>query len=133
MANKVEIILENNVVITQNDTVKEFVKNSTGGHCSIILGDVHYIVIKDSKKTPLTLEKDYDMYATFHNIRILNPRIEGDCVVADVFDIYDFAPGPVTDQVLAVATPVAVALQDNGIITNYKILTKVRIPIEALK
>ncbi|WP_438312054.1 leucyl aminopeptidase family protein [Sporosarcina sp. FA9] len=83
MANKVEIILENNVVITQNDTVKEFVKNSTGGHCSIVVGDVHYIVIKDSKKTPLTLEK---VRATAGNIsRDLGKRkVNGASISDDV-------------------------------------------------
>lgn len=53
MANAVEIIFENNPLLTENETVKEFVTNSPGGHSSVLVNETHYIVIKASKKASL--------------------------------------------------------------------------------
>ena len=57
MSTKVQIIFEKDSLITENETVKDFVKNSPAGHCSVLLDGTHYIVVKEDKKTPLTLEK----------------------------------------------------------------------------
>lgn len=53
MANAVKIIFENDPRITENETVKEFVKNSPAGHCSVLVNETHFIVIKESKKSSL--------------------------------------------------------------------------------
>ncbi|MCZ2260939.1 leucyl aminopeptidase family protein [Sporosarcina sp. G11-34] len=57
MSTNVKIIFETDSLITENETVKDFVKNSPAGHCSVLLEGTHYIVVKENKKTPLTLEK----------------------------------------------------------------------------
>ena len=57
MSTNVQIIFETDSLIAENETVKDFVKNSPAGHCSVLLEGTHYIVVKENKKTPLTLEK----------------------------------------------------------------------------
>jgi leucyl aminopeptidase len=57
MSNEVKVIFESNSAIAENETVKNFVKNSPTGHCSILLNDEHYVVVKNDKKTPVSLEK----------------------------------------------------------------------------
>ena len=55
MTNKVQIIFETNPLISENETVKDFVNNSPAGHSSVLLNDVHYVVVK--VKPAHTLEK----------------------------------------------------------------------------
>ena len=55
MSNEVKIIFENDLLISENKTVKEFVENSPVGHSSVLLNDVHYVVVKE--KSINTLEK----------------------------------------------------------------------------
>ena len=57
MSNEVKIIFENDSLIFENELVKDFVENSPAGHCSVLLNETHYIVVKESKKTANTLEK----------------------------------------------------------------------------
>lgn len=57
MSTKLQIIFENDPLISENETVKDFVKNSPTGHCSVLLDETHYVVVKEDKKTPLTLDK----------------------------------------------------------------------------
>lgn len=54
MSKDVQIVFETDPLISGNETVKEFVENSPASHCSILLKDVHYIVVKE--KTASTLE-----------------------------------------------------------------------------
>ena len=55
MSNEVKIIFENDLLISENETVKAFVKNNPAGHCSVLLNDTHYVVVKE--KSNSTLEK----------------------------------------------------------------------------
>ena len=57
MSNEVKVIFESNSAIAENEAVKNFVKNSPTGHCSVLLNDEHYVVVKNDEKTPVSLEK----------------------------------------------------------------------------
>lgn len=56
MSGNVNIIFENDSIITENEVVKEFVKNSPASHCSVLVDGAHYVAIKESGKTPSTLD-----------------------------------------------------------------------------
>jgi len=83
MSNEVEIIFESNALVSENESVKDFVKNSPAGHVSVLLNDNHYVVIKEDKKTALTFEK---VRATAGNIaRDLSTRkVNSTFITADV-------------------------------------------------
>lgn len=53
MTLEVQIIFETNPFILENETVKAFVKNSPAGHCSLLLNDVHYVVVKEQSGSTL--------------------------------------------------------------------------------
>lgn len=57
MSNNINIIFQNDSVVTKNLSVKEFVENSPAGHSSVLVDGTHYVVIKDVKKLPVTLDK----------------------------------------------------------------------------
>lgn len=55
MSTKVKIIFANDPIVTNSGSVKQFVANQTAGHSSVLIGETHYIVVKES--TDATLEK----------------------------------------------------------------------------
>lgn len=54
MSSYAKIIFESNALITANLAAKNFVENSSGGHCSVLLEDAHLVVLKE--KTSYTTE-----------------------------------------------------------------------------
>lgn len=52
-----ELIFESNLLVSENSTVRNFVKNSGKGHCSVLINEAHYIVVKEIEKRLITLEK----------------------------------------------------------------------------
>ncbi|MDN4607827.1 leucyl aminopeptidase family protein [Sporosarcina highlanderae] len=53
MSNVVKVIFSDDVLVTENNAVKNFVDNQKAGHCSVLINDEQYVVIKsdDKKKT----------------------------------------------------------------------------------
>ena len=52
MSNEVKIIFANDPLISEN-VVKQFIENSPGGHCSVLIEGTHYVVIKENEKNSL--------------------------------------------------------------------------------
>ena len=57
MSNEVKIIFANDPIVTENEAVKQFVANQKAGHCSVLIEETHYIVVKECKEKDMTLEK----------------------------------------------------------------------------
>lgn len=55
MSSNVKIIFGSNALITANLAAKNFVENSSGGHCSVLLEGAHLVVVKE--KSSYTTEK----------------------------------------------------------------------------
>lgn len=55
MSTEVNIIFVNDPIISDNLAVKQFVDRQQAGHCSILIGETQYIVVKECKEA--TLEK----------------------------------------------------------------------------
>ncbi|WHT49803.1 hypothetical protein QNH10_10315 [Sporosarcina thermotolerans] len=54
MTNEVKIIFSDDVLVTENSAVKNFVENQKAGHCSLIIKDEQYVIVKtDDKKKSL--------------------------------------------------------------------------------
>ena len=57
MANEVNVIFANDPIVSENAAVKQFVANQKAGHSSVLIGETHYIVVKECKEKDATLEK----------------------------------------------------------------------------
>lgn len=77
-------------------------------------------------------ENGYDSYATFHNVTIMNPKVDDKGnITAYVYDIYDFERASFNGQMLDFATIMAYHLQETGHLKNYRILVPVTIPAKS--
>lgn len=90
-------------------------------------------IINIALDTKSDKENGYDSYATFHNITILNPKVDKDGnITAYAYDVYDFERASFNGQMLDFATIMAYHLQETGHLQNYKMLIPITIPAEAI-
>ena len=68
MSNEVKVIFANDPIVLGNTTVKQFVANRKARHSSVLIGETHYIVVKECKEKDATLEK---VRATAGNIQAI--------------------------------------------------------------
>ena len=57
MSNEVKVIFANDPIVLGNATINKFVANQKAGHSSVLIGETHYIVVKECKEKDATLEK----------------------------------------------------------------------------
>ena len=57
MSIEAKVIFGNNPIVSDNATVNQFVANQKAGHCSVLIGETHYIIVKECKEKEMSLEK----------------------------------------------------------------------------
>ncbi|MBE1555386.1 leucyl aminopeptidase family protein [Sporosarcina limicola] len=57
MTKQVKIIFASDSIVANNSAVKQFVDNQQADHTSVLVGDQHYVVVKECKDKVATLEK----------------------------------------------------------------------------
>jgi len=57
MSIEAKVIFGNNPIVSESATVNQFVANQKAGHCSVLIGETHYIIVKECKEKEMALEK----------------------------------------------------------------------------